>query len=259
MKWRSDFLSISMVSPLWLYFDHLTTIIIIYIHIENASQAAKADTKHEAVLTVPLHFSEKSRQTLVAAATEAGFDILQIVSDPAAALLAYEIGFDYDDTVVDNNETYEHVLVYRLGGLTFDVTLFRIVCGLYEKVADRRSTNVGGHLLTKALSEYMATEFYNKYKLNPRESRRTMIKLAQHAEECKHILSSLQSAHVFIESLMDGVDWSQNISRARFENVIAHQLSVLMRPIEEILTEHSADKIGKVIYEKCLCIGICNF
>lgn len=193
-----------------------------------------------------MHFTEKSRQTLVSCANEAGFDILQIVSEPAAALLAYEIGFDYDDTILNVPNTSEYVLVYRLGGLTLDVTLFRIVCGLYEKVADRRSSNIGGHLLTKALAEYMATEFYNKYKLNPRESRRTMIKLAQHAEECKHILSSMQSSHVFIESLMDGVDWSQNISRARFENLISSQLAQFVRPIEEILTEHSTKTIGKV-------------
>lgn len=167
----------------------------------------------------------------------AGFEVIGVITEPSAALLAYNIG-------IDENES-SNVLVVRLGGLTSDLTILTVRNGLYSVVDSVHLPHLGGNILTQALSEYLAGEFFTKYKLDPRESRRTMVKLNETAENVKHILSSMPSAHVFVESLMDGIDWSQNISRARFENVIGTKLQLLSRPIDEFIKKNNID-IDKV-------------
>ncbi|XP_037024622.1 heat shock 70 kDa protein 14-A [Bradysia coprophila] len=207
---------------------------------ENASQAAKSETSLEAVIAVPIHFSANSRKTLSNAAKEAGFVALQMLSEPSACLLAYDIGLDLAEK--------SNVLVVRIGGLSSDISLMHVENGFYQEVGHNRLATLGGNVLSKALCDFMANEFRNKYKLDPRECRRTMMKLLQHAENCKHILSSISSAQVFIESLMDGVDWSQTISRARFENVIAAQISTFLRSIEELTSKYSNYIVDKIIF-----------
>lgn len=193
----------------------------------------------EAVIAVPIHFSAKSRKTLTNAAKEAGFVALQMLSEPSACLLAYDIGL--------NLEEKSNILVVRIGGLSSDISLLHVENGFYQEIGHNRLPFLGGNVLSNVLCDFLADEFRNKYKLDPRESRRTMIKLLQHAENCKHILSSMSSAQVFIESLMDGVDWSQTISRARFENVIGSQISVFLRSIEELTSRFSNYAVDKVI------------
>ncbi len=218
--------------------------IIFHLFSENASQAAKSETSLEGVVAVPIHFSVKSRKTLSNAAKDAGFVPLQMLSEPSACLLAYDIGLDLAEK--------SNVLVVRIGGLSSDISLMHVENGLYQEIGHNRLATLGGNVLSNVLCNFLADEFRNKYKLDPRESRRTMIKLLQHAENCKHILSSMSSAQVFIESLMDGVDWSQNISRARFENVIAAQISVFLRSIEELASRYSNYVIDKVSHVKSL-------
>ncbi|KAJ6636726.1 Heat shock 70 kDa protein 14-B [Pseudolycoriella hygida] len=207
---------------------------------ENASQAAKSETSLEAVIAVPIHFSAKSRKTIINAAKEAGFVALQMLSEPSACLLAYDIGLDLKEK--------SNVLVVRIGGLSSDFSLLNVKNGFYQEIGHKRLATFGGNVLSKVLCDFMADEFRNKYKLDPRESRRTMMKLLHHAENCKHILSSMNSAQVFIESLMDGTDWSQSISRARFENVISTQVSNFLRSIEELVAEHSDTVVDKIIF-----------
>lgn len=184
-----------------------------------------------------MNWTQKSRQQYCKAVRDGGFDVIGVITEPSAALLAYDIG-------VDPNET-SNVLIVRLGGLTSDLTIMSVKNGLYSVIDSLHLTHLGGNILTQALSEYLASEFYAKYKLDPRESRRTMVKLNETAENVKHILSSMPSAHVFVESLMDGIDWSQNISRARFENVISAKLTLFSRPIDEFIKKHNVD-IDKV-------------
>lgn len=191
------------------------------------------------VLAVPLHWSQKSRQQYCKAVRDGGFEVLHVITEPSAALLAYNLG-------VDANETC-NVLVVRLGGLSSDLTIMEVQNGLYSVVDSVHLPHLGGNILTQALSEYLAAEFNQKWKLDPRESRRTMVKLNATAENVKHILSTMPSAHVFVESLMDGIDWSQNISRARFENIIAPKLTLFSKPIDEFIKKNNV-QIDKVIH-----------
>lgn len=216
------------------------TLINCFVNIftENASHAAKADTRLELVLAVPTYWSAKSRKRYCDLVNQSGFDILQVLTEPSAALLAYDLGVDERE-----NST---ALVVRLGGLSSDFSILSVANGVYTLVDSVHVPQLGGHLLTEALCNYLAQEFCNKWKLDPRESRRTMVKLRSHAENCKHVLSTMPSSHIFIESLMDGIDWSQNITRARFENIIGSKIPLFVRPIEEFAKKHSTLSIDKV-------------
>ena len=201
-------------------------------------------SKLPCVLSVPSYFSPHSRKILAESANNAGFDILQIINESVAPILAYDIG-GKDETM--------NVLVFRIGDESTDVTLYNVHNGLYELIERVHKKNMGGKLITDLLADYIAKEFYQKYKLDPRESRRVMIKLAQQAENSKHVLSTVQSAHIFVESLMDGVDWSQNLSRARFENLIQPLLNTFIdATVKEVMKKVPEDvKVDKVI----LCGG----
>lgn len=213
-------------------------LIIRYTFTENASHAAKSEDRLEVVLAVPTYWSAKSRQRYCDAVNQSGFEVLQVLTEPSAALLAYDVGVDERDTAT--------ALVVRLGGLSSDISLLQVANGLYSLLDSTHLPHLGGNLLTEALCDYVAQEFCNKWKLDPRESRRTMVKLRQHAETCKHVLSTMPTAQVFIESLMDGIDWNQNVTRARFENVVNAKIPLFVRPIEEFVKKHSSVSVDKV-------------
>lgn len=206
-----------------------------------ASHAVQNEGDLKLVLAAPLHWSNVSRDRLVKCAELAGFDVLQVISEPAAALLAYNI----DDIVEDIN-----VLVYRLGGSTCDASIVKVSNGFMSVEKNIFRADLGGQCLTKDLADYVAQEFRQKWKLDPHESRRAMSKLLHHADNCKHVLSTLSSAHVFIESLLDGVDWSQNVTRARFENIISSKISSYIEPAKKAIDSFDG-KISKIV----LCGG----
>lgn len=209
-----------------------------FFFLENATYATTTpDSILEVVIAVPINWSQESRQQYCKAVREAGFDVIGVITEPSAALLAYDIGIEASES--------SNVLIVRLGGLSTDLTIMSVRNGLYSVIDSLHLSHLGGNILTQALSEYLASEFFTKYKLDPRESRRTMVKLNEAAENVKHILSTMPSAHVFVESLMDGIDWSQNISRARFENIIGNKLSLFSRPIDEFLKKNNTN-IDKV-------------
>jgi molecular chaperone DnaK (HSP70) len=144
------------------------------------------------------------------------------------------------------------VLVYRVGGVTCDVTLMKVNQGLYEVLGYIHDNTMGGKQLTDLLVEYIALEFFKKYKLDPRENRRTMIKLSHSVENSKHILSAMETVHVFVESLMDGIDFTLNVSRARFENLIVGLLPNYTQPIQRLFEKlQFKGKIDKIV----LCGG----
>ncbi|XP_045445424.1 heat shock 70 kDa protein 14 [Melitaea cinxia] len=206
-----------------------------------ASHAVQNEGDLKLVLAAPLYWSNASRERLVKCAELAGFDVLQVISEPAAALLAYNI----DDLVEDIN-----VLVYRLGGSTCDASIVKVSNGFLSVEKNIFRADLGGQCLTKDLADYVAQEFRQKWKLDPHESRRAMSKLLHHADNCKHVLSTLSSAHVFIESLLDGVDWSQNVTRARFENIISSKISSYIEPAKKVIDSFDG-KISKIV----LCGG----
>jgi len=196
----------------------------IAIHHSNA-----VDESMKAVLSVPLSFSSEVRKSVWKAAEKAGFNVLQVISEPAASLLSYGIG-------QANKHDALTCMVYRCGGSTLDVSIVNVRGGMYNVICSEHR-KLGGEKFTALIANFLADEFQNKWKLDPRESRRSMSKMMAAAEDCKHILSTLNTAHCFVESLHEGVDLSANVSRARADMLITPLIPSFTEPIQAALTK----------------------
>lgn len=220
-----------------LFFSYFSAIANHVVKLENRNCPV--------VISVPPVTNQKVRRQIFDAAQSAGFQVLQIISNPAAACLAYDLLNNFSNTI--------HVLVYHIGGISTNVSLLRILPnGLLSILHNICENDLGGKQFSEILVKFIANEFYQKYKLDPQESRKTMSKLFQYAENTKHVLSSMQTAHIFIESLMDGVDFSYNLSRARYESLFANLIPIYRKPVEKVLSESGfTGQIDKII----LCGG----
>lgn len=196
-----------------------------YMHDIAASHCTNVDESNT-VITVPLAFTEDQRRTVADAAAAAGFRVLQVVNEPVAACLAHGL-----EQVQDRR----HILVYRVGGLTMTASLLLLSGGCYTVLGsvDRR---LGGEDVTEVLVNYLGKEFRTKYQEDILKNKRGRAKLALEAEKVKHVLSTLDTAHCFVESLFDGMDFSTNVTRARFDNEISKVVSDLLLPISELLS-----------------------
>jgi len=197
----------------------------VYMHDIAASHCSVVDQSNT-VITVPLGFSKELRDVVKTCATTAGFRVVQVVSEPVAACLAHGIEQDQDR---------RYVLVYRVGGSTLTATVLLVSGGCYS-VLDSIEQRLGGSAVTEVVVKYLAKEFMNKYKMDILENRRGKAKLSVEAEKVKHVLSTLDTAHCYVESLYDGMDFSTNVTRARFDNELSKVASEMLAPISELLT-----------------------
>ncbi|XP_060070473.1 heat shock 70 kDa protein 14-like [Ylistrum balloti] len=197
---------------------------------------------HDSVLTVPTNFTEEQITAISDAAASGGFNILRVIKEPLAALMAYDIG-------QMENKTESCTLVFRLGGESSSVCVVKSYNGLYRIMGSVNSTQLSGSKFTKALADHLAAEFYRQYKLDVKESRRSLSKLSVAAERCKHTLSTLGNASCAVDSLFEGVDFHNSVSRARLEN----QVGPLMHQCTSLIdaacsdAEITTDQIDKVI------------
>lgn len=215
---------------------------MIYKKILETAQSHGGKGIQDAVLAVPSDFSDKQRAAASAAASKAGFKVLRLINECSAAALAYDLG------QMDNTETFK-VLVYRLGGTSHDATVLQVQNGMYRVLGSCTDHAFGANNFTRVLQNYLAAEFYKMYKADPKESKRSMAKLLLAAERCKHTLSTMDNAKCHAESVLDGIDFSANISRVRFENLCPGIVEQCTQLIQRALTEASCCKedISKVV------------
>lgn len=207
--------------------------------------AAHDDDEHNVVLCVPSRFNNESIKIWSSSAEKAGFKVQQVISEPIATCIAHGLGQDKTKN--------ELVLVYRVGGISSDISLVNISGGAFTIESSKYYPKLGGQKLTNLMTVYLAEEFRNKYKIDPNDSRRSISKLKFDAEKCKHVLSTMSTAHCFVESLCEGVDFSHNITRARFENIIGPHLPDYLKPIDDILNISNKKNID--IKKIILCGG----
>ena len=194
------------------------------------------------MVTVPYGYTLQERQAVAKCAEAAGFHVVQIISQPSAACLAYGLG------QIDNTECFKCV-VYQCGGHSLTVSVAQVNGGMMS-ILKCMKFGAGGDQITGVLADYLATEFQRKHRMDPRESKRSKLKLKMQAETVKHILSTLDTSNCYIESLCEGIDFSFNVTRARFENELSKILTDFLDPIHTTLAEagvKSAD-IEKVIF-----------
>ncbi|VVC32759.1 Heat shock protein 70 family [Cinara cedri] len=204
------------------------------------------DMKCSCVLTVPEFFDNSSRELVRNSAIQAGWNVLQVVNAPSVTPFTY--GINVSEPL---NDTY--ILVYRLGGISCDATILYVNSGLVSIVASEHTKEIGGYKLIETLKSHLIEEVKRKHKSNPLENARASAKLQKVTEEAVHLLSTLKTANVFIESLTDGIDFAASVSQARFESLIAHLLANFALPIELVLKKVNLESsnIKKVI----LCGG----
>ncbi|XP_045568407.1 heat shock 70 kDa protein 14 [Salmo salar] len=208
---------------------------------ETAQSALGADVT-EAVITVPFEFAHAQKAALRASAEAAGFRVLRLIHEPAAALLAYGIGQDCPSGK-------SHVLVYKLGGTSLSVTVLQVNGGMFRVLNTQTDHSIGGESFTSALAGHLAAEFKRWCKQDVSGNARAMLKLMNGADVAKHSLSSLGSANCFVDSLHDGMDFDCNISRARFELLCSSLFNKSVQPIRSLLetTGLSTSDINKVV------------
>ncbi|XP_022099193.1 heat shock 70 kDa protein 14-like [Acanthaster planci] len=196
----------------------------------------------DVVLTIPLDFSETQRRSLCEAATDAGFNILRIISEPSAAVLAYGV---CDTKSADKS----NVLVYRLGGTSLTITILQVSNGMLRVLASETDLCCGGDTFTSLLAKSCASDFNRTRNCNMSDNKRAMNKLHGACEISKHILSTLPSAKCSIDSLYDGIDYHTNISRVKFEALINSHAQQSIELLKKLITEADLkpDHIHKVL------------
>ncbi|KAM5346862.1 hypothetical protein ACJ41O_009867 [Fusarium nematophilum] len=187
-----------------------------------------------AVITVPTNFSEKQREALIKAANDAGLEILQLVSDPVAAVLAYDAR--PEATVED-----KVIVVADLGGTRSDVAVVASRGGMYTILATAHDYEFAGVHLDQALMDHFAKEFQKKHSVDPRSNARSLAKLRLESEATKRALSLGSNAQFSVESLADGFDFSVTINRIRYEMVARKVFEGFNRLIEGVVKKAGLD------------------
>ncbi|BFZ55525.1 Hsp70 chaperone [Savitreella phatthalungensis] len=187
-----------------------------------------------AVVTVPAYFNDSQRQATKDAGTIAGMNVLRIINEPTAAAIAY--GLD------KKGQKEQNVLIFDLGGGTFDVSLLTIEDGIFEVKATAGDTHLGGEDFDNRLVTHFVQEFKRKFKKDITTNARALRRLRTAAERAKRTLSSSAQASIEIDSLFEGTDFYTSITRARFEELCADLFRGTMEPVEKVLRDSKIDK-----------------
>eukprot|EP00929_Paragymnodinium_shiwhaense_P017632 TRINITY_DN12710_c1_g1_i1.p1 TRINITY_DN12710_c1_g1~~TRINITY_DN12710_c1_g1_i1.p1 ORF type:complete len:745 (+),score=201.85 TRINITY_DN12710_c1_g1_i1:81-2237(+) len=189
----------------------------------------------DAVITVPAYFNDSQRQATKDAGAICGLNVLRIINEPTAAALAY--GLDSKDRGA------KLVLVYDMGGGTFDVSLLEIDDGIFEVKATAGDTHLGGEDFTNALVEHCCQEFARKNGgKDVKKNARALSRLQQQCDAAKRTLSTSTKANVEVDSLLDGIDFTCSISRAKFEELNQALLKKSMDSVERVLSDAKTNR-----------------
>ena len=204
--------------------------------LQKMKETAEAYLGHKvthAVVTVPAYFNDAQRTATKDAGTIAGLEVLRIVNEPTAAAIAYGL---------DKKEGESQIIVYDLGGGTFDVSLLSIDAGVFEVLAAAGDTHLGGEDFDNRVSEYLLKQFKKKEDLDASKNKRSVGKLKREVERAKRTLSSQMSTRIEIESFFDGKDFSETLTRAKFEELNMDLFRRTLKPVEQVLKDAGVKK-----------------
>jgi len=187
-----------------------------------------------AVITVPAYFNDSQRQATKDAGVISGMNVLRIINEPTAAAIAYGL-----DKKVSGEK---HVLIYDLGGGTFDVSILTIEDGIFEVKATSGDTHLGGEDFDNRMVNHFIQEFKRKHKKDISNNKRAVRRLRTACERAKRTLSASAQANIEIDSLFEGIDFYTSVTRARFEELCADLFRGTMEPVEKSLRDAKMDK-----------------
>lgn len=186
-----------------------------------------------AVVTVPAYFNDAQRQATKDAGTIAGLNVMRIINEPTAAAIAYGL---------DKKEGEKNILVFDLGGGTFDVSVLTIDDGVFEVVSTNGDTHLGGEDFDQRVMDHFIKLYKKKKGKDIRKDHRATQKLRREVEKAKRALSSQHQARIEIESLYDGEDFSETLTRARFEELNMDLFRSTMKPVNQVLEDGDLKK-----------------
>ncbi|XP_064424750.1 heat shock cognate 71 kDa protein isoform X3 [Latimeria chalumnae] len=201
---------------------------------KEIGEAFLGKTVSNAVITVPAYFNDSQRQATKDAGTISGLNVLRIINEPTAAAIAYGL-----DKKVG---TERNVLIFDLGGGTFDVSILTIEDGIFEVKSTAGDTHLGGEDFDNRLVNHFINEFKRKHKKDISDNKRAVRRLRTACERAKRTLSSSSQASIEIDSLHEGIDFYTSITRARFEELNADLFRCTLDPVEKALRDAKLDK-----------------
>ena len=206
---------------------------MVLIKMKEIAEAYLGKDVNNAVVTVPAYFNDSQRQATKDAGSIAGLNVLRIINEPTAAAIAYGL---------DKKGDERNVLIFDLGGGTFDVSLLTIEEGIFEVKATAGDTHLGGEDFDNRMVDYFLTEFKRKFKKDLKTNQRAMRRLRTACERAKRTLSSSTQAHLEIDSLFEGIDFNSTITRARFEDLNMDYFRKCMDPVEKVMRDSKLSK-----------------
>ena len=207
---------------------------MVLIKMKETAEAYLGKSVQDAVITVPAYFNDSQRQATKDAGAISGMNVLRIINEPTAAAIAY--GLDKKVGAERN------VLIFDLGGGTFDVSILTIEDGIFEVKSTAGDTHLGGEDFDNRMVNHFIQEFKRKYKKDISDNKRAVRRLRTACERAKRTLSSCAQASVEIDSLYEGIDFYTSITRARFEEMNADLFRSTMEPVEKALKDAKLQK-----------------
>ena len=214
---------------------------MILTKMKQISENFLGKTVTSAVITVPAYFNDAQRQATKDAGKIAGLKVLRIINEPTAAAIAYGLdkGMDVE----------QKVLIFDLGGGTFDVSLLSIDDGIFEVLATAGNTHLGGEDFDSRMVDYFIDEIKKKQRIDISKNKRSLRRLRTACERAKRSLSTSTQAFIEIDSLADGQDFSSTITRARFNEINMDYFKKCLDPVEKVLKDAKTSKnqVDKIV------------
>jgi len=211
---------------------------------KDTAEAFLGETVTDAVITVPAYFNDAQRQATKDAGAIAGLNVLRIINEPTAAAIAY--GLD------KKGGSEKNILIFDLGGGTFDVSVLAIEDGIFEVKSTAGDTHLGGEDFDNRLVNHFIQDFKRKHKKDISQNKRSLRRLRTACERAKRTLSTSATANLEIDALYEGIDFYTNISRARFEELCSDLFRSTMTPVESALRDA---KMGKDEIHEIVLVG----
>ena len=208
---------------------------MVLIKMKEIAESYIGEDVTDAVVTVPAYFNDSQRQATKDAGQIAGLNVLRIINEPTAAAIAYGL---------DKKEEEKMVLIFDLGGGTFDVSLLSIDDGIFEVKATAGDTHLGGEDFDNIMMKYFIDEFKRKNKVDISENKRALRRLKTSCERAKRSLSSSNTASIELESIHEGIDFFTSITRARFESLCMNLFQKCINPVSKVLQDAGIAKSG---------------
>jgi len=209
---------------------------MVLTRMKETAEAYLGSAVKDAVITVPAYFNDSQRQATKDAGVIAGLNVLRIINEPTAAAIAY--GLDKKKRGSGDS----NVLIFDLGGGTFDVSILSIDDGIFEVKSTAGNTHLGGEDFDNRMVDYFVKEFQRKHKKDISGNKRALRRLRTACERAKRTLSTSAQANIEIDSLFEGIDFYTAITRARFEELCVDLFRGTLEPVEKALRDAKLDK-----------------